>query len=234
MSSINGISNNQLISALGNNNLTGDTSNESNLAFALMMENLTNSKENNSNSASSEKIQQQTRPGQDLKEIAMRLNKNFKITYDSSGSYNKVTTSSNDEQMKQIYNSVNKAASKYGVDPNLILAIIKHESDFQPNVTSSAGATGLMQIMPENYGDYGITDGYDIDQNVDGGTKLLKTCLDLYGGDLQMGLMAYAAGPGTMQKRGVTSGADLYKMPDETKKAVPEIIEEYRNRSKTS
>lgn len=234
MNNISNISNEQLISTLGNSYSTGETINESSFAFALLMENLLNSKENNPNSVSNENSMQQTMTGQNLNEIAMRLSNNPRITYNSANSYDKVTTSSNSEQMKKIYSSVNNAASKYGVDPNLILAIIKHESDFQPDVTSSAGATGLMQVMPANYSDNGITDGYDIDQNINGGTKLLRNCLDLYGGDLEMGLMAYAAGPGTMQRRGVTSGADLYKMPEETRKAVPEILEEYRNRSRTS
>jgi hypothetical protein len=229
--SLNGISNEQLTSMLAQGNSSSDTSNESNLAFALMMENLMSSKGNNSTTDNSKNVEQKTLTGENLKGIAMRLQNGGRITYNSTNSYNSVSTDSNDVQMKKIYNAVNNAAKKYGVDPNLVLSIIKHESDFQPGVTSSAGATGLMQIMPENYAEYGITDGYDIDQNVDGGTKLLKTCLDLYGGDLEMGLMAYAAGPGTMQRRGVKSGADLYKMPNETRKAVPEIIQNYKSRN---
>lgn len=230
--STSGISNEQLtgMSMLGNS--TSETSNESNLAFALMMQNLSNSKENNLKSTNNISTAQETITGKNLEEIAMRLDNNSRITYNNGkNGYNSVNTNSNNETMKRIYNAVNNAASKYGVDPNLILSIIKHESDFQPEVTSSAGATGLMQIMPGNYADNNITNGYDIDQNVNGGTKLLKNCLDLYGGNLEMGLMAYAAGPGTMNKRGVTCGDDLYKMPDETKKAVPEIIKDYKSRS---
>lgn len=228
MDNVKSISNEQLMLILGSCNSIGKTSNEMNFAFSLMMQNLLNEKENNLQLANDKSVKQEIITGQNLKEIAIRLDNSFRITYNGDIVNKKVNTNSSDEQMKKIYNAVNNAAIKYKVDPNLILAIIKHESDFQPGVTSSAGATGLMQIMPENYSDNDITDGYDIDQNVNGGTKLLRTCLDLYGGDLEMGLMAYAAGPGTMKSRGVTCGNDLYKMPAETKKAVPEILEEYK------
>ena len=130
---------------------------------------------------------------------------------------------------KKIYNAVNTAAKNYGVDSNLILAIIKQESDFDPNSTSGSGAAGLMQIMPQNFAHVGITDGYDVDQNINGGTKLFKEYLDQYGGNTEMALMAYNGGPGTMQKRGVSSAADLYKMPKETQNYVPKVMGYYRN-----
>ena len=75
----------------------------------------------------------------------------------------------------------------------------------------------------------GITDEYDVDQNINGGTKLFKEYLDQYDGNTEMALMAYNGGPGTMQKRGVSSAADLYKMPKETQNYVPKVMGYYRN-----
>ena len=66
--------------------------------------------------------------------------------------------------MDTIYKTVDKYASKYGVDRNLVLAIIKQESNFNPNATSHAGAKGLMQLMDFNSEAYGLTNPYDIEQ----------------------------------------------------------------------
>lgn len=140
-----------------------------------------------------------------------------------------IISNRSDSDVQKIYNAVDSAAKKYGVDSNLILAVIKQESDFDPNSTSEAGAAGLMQIMPGNFASLGITDQYDVEQNVNGGTKLLKEYLDQYGGNMEMALMAYNGGPGTMQRRGVSSSDDLYKMPKETQNYVPKVMGYYRN-----
>ena len=123
--------------------------------------------------------------------------------------------------------AVKSASSKYGVDEKLIKSIIKAESNFNPSVTSSSGAQGVMQIMPANFKMLGITDGYNIEQNINGGTKLLKNYLDRFDGDTKMALMAYNGGPGTMERRGVKSERDLYKMPKETQNYVPKVLKFY-------
>ena len=123
--------------------------------------------------------------------------------------------------------AVKSASSKYGVDEKLIKSIIKAESNFNPSVTSSSGAQGVMQIMPANFKMLGITDGYNIEQNINGGTKLLKNYLDRFDGDTKMALMAYNGGPGTMERRGVKSESDLYKMPKETQNYVPKVLKFY-------
>jgi soluble lytic murein transglycosylase-like protein len=169
---------------------------------------------------------QQYATGQNLEDIPMILNNNYINFTKDSGS---VLSSSSNPDINKIYNAANTAAKKYGVDSNLILAIIKQESDFDPNSTSGSGAAGLMQIMPQNFSSLGITDQYDIDQNIDGGTKLLKEYLDQYNGNTEMALMAYNGGPGTMQRRGVTSSDDLYKMPTETQNYVPKVMGYYRS-----
>lgn len=129
---------------------------------------------------------------------------------------------------KRIENAVKLYSNKYGVDSNLIKAIIKTESNFDPNVVSSAGAKGLMQLMPENCRDLGITDPFNIEQNIEGGVKHIKEYIDRYNGDVEMALMAYNGGPTRMMNRGVKSMDDIYKMPKETQNYVPKVMNYYR------
>lgn len=133
------------------------------------------------------------------------------------------------EELEQIYNAVDKYSSKYGVDQNLVLAIIKQESNFDSSVVSHAGAMGLMQLMDFNCEAYGVTDPFDIEQNIEGGVRHIKEYLDMFGGNVEMALMAYNGGPGTMSRRGVTSSSDLYKMPEETQNYVPKVMNYYKN-----
>lgn len=169
--------------------------------------------------------------GVNLEDLPMQVNSSldyFNIGAYNAGKINSVSTQSSSETMKKIYDSVNKYAKQYGVDPNLVLAVIKNESDFQPNDVSSVGAVGLMQLMPGTASDLGVTNSYDIDQNIMGGVKLLKEDLDKYNGDVEMAYMAYGAGSGTMQKRGVTCASDIYKMPEETQISVPRLMKYYK------
>ncbi|MBD7915949.1 lytic transglycosylase domain-containing protein [Clostridium sp. Sa3CUN1] len=130
--------------------------------------------------------------------------------------------------VEDIYSTVDKYCNKYGVDKNLVLAIIKQESNFNPNAVSSAGAKGLMQIMDFNLESYGVNDPFDIDENIEAGVKHIKSYLDMYDGNVEMALMAYNAGPGTVQRRGVTSLNDLYKMPAETQNYVAKIMKQLK------
>ena len=129
---------------------------------------------------------------------------------------------------ERIENAVQLYSNKYGVDSNLVKAIIKTESNFDPNVVSSAGAKGLMQLMPENCRDLGVEDPFNIEQNIEGGVKHIKEYIDRYNGDVEMALMAYNGGPTRMMNRGVKSMADIYKMPKETQNYVPKVMSYYR------
>lgn len=169
---------------------------------------------------------QQCVVGQNLEDIPMVLNNKC---VNLKGKSESILSGRSNADMQKIYNAVNAASEKYGVDSNLILSIIKQESDFDPYSTSSCGASGLMQIMPENFASVGVTDQYDIDQNISGGTKLFKEYLNQYDGNTEMALMAYNGGPGTMQRRGVSSASDLYKMPEETRNYVPRVMGYYKN-----
>lgn len=155
----------------------------------------------------------------DLKELT-NLISNRRVQNTST----KVSDLSNISKDERINNAIDLASKKYGVDKNLIKAIIKQESNFNPNAVSSAGAMGLMQLMPANLKEDGVTDPFNIEQNIDGGTKQLKGYLRRYNNNVEMALMAYNAGPGTVQKRGVKSVADLYKMPAETRNYVVKIM----------
>ncbi len=123
----------------------------------------------------------------------------------------------------EIENAIKTASKKYGVDEKLIRTIIKIESNFDPNVKSWAGAMGLMQLMPENVSHYGVTNPYDISENIDAGTRHIKDYLNMYDGNLKMALAAYNCGPGTMQKRGVSSMSDFNNLPLETQNYINKV-----------
>lgn len=85
-------------------------------------------------------------------------------------------------------------AKRYRLDPALLRAVIKVESDFRPHVISRKGAVGLMQLTPDTAATLRVTDIHDPIQNVRGGAKQLRHLLTLYQGDVPLALAAYNAG----------------------------------------
>ncbi len=93
------------------------------------------------------------------------------------------------------------AARKYGLPPYLVRSVMKAESGFQQQAVSPKGALGLMQLMPGTAQTFGA-DPHDAAQNVDAGTRYLRSLLEKYGGALRHALAAYNAGPGAVERYG--------------------------------
>lgn len=122
--------------------------------------------------------------------------------------------------------AIMKASKKYGIDEALIKAVIKQESSFNPNAVSKSGAEGLMQLMPSTARGLGVTNSFDIDQNVDGGTKYLKGLLDVYGNS-KLALAAYNAGPNALKNKGIDTEGEINKLSFETRNYVSKIMNYY-------
>ena len=110
------------------------------------------------------------------------------------------TTSSSSKTDLDAY--FEEAARTYGVDVNLLKAIAHTESNFNPNATSSAGAMGVMQLMPSTAKSLGIKDAYNARDNIMGGAKVISQHLSRYNGDVSLALAAYNAGSGNVKKYG--------------------------------
>ena len=103
------------------------------------------------------------------------------------------------EKIREI---VDEGAKQSGLDTDLVRAVVRQESAYNPWATSTKGAQGLMQLMPSVQAQFGVTDPYDPKQNVGAGTRLLKQLLDQFDGDLPRALGAYNAGPARVEQWG--------------------------------
>ncbi len=117
-----------------------------------------------------------------------------------------------------------KASSRYGVETGLIKAVIKAESNFNPTAVSSAGARGLMQLMPGTARSLGVNDSFDPEQNVLAGTRFLRDLLARYNGDMDSALAAYNWGPGNVDRR-------PEQMPRETRDYLARVKQLYASYS---
>jgi len=98
-------------------------------------------------------------------------------------------------------NLIEKAGKRFGVDPTLISAVAKAESGYDPKAVSHAGAKGLLQLMDSTAKQLGVSDSFDPEQNVEGGTKFLAEMLRRFKKP-ELALAAYNAGPGAVSKFG--------------------------------
>ena len=139
-----------------------------------------------------------------IKEIEERLPISFdRKTQPSFNSYlqksiQKNTTLNNSD----INFAVSSASKKYNVSEDLIHAVIKQESSYNKDAVSKCGAQGLMQLMPATAKALGVTDAFDIYQNIDAGTKYLSEQLQTFNGNISLALAAYNAGPNAVKKYG--------------------------------
>jgi len=102
----------------------------------------------------------------------------------------------------QFSDLIQKYSSMYNLDPNLVRRIIEVESNFDPSSVSKKGAIGLMQLMPETARELGITNPFDPEENISGGTKYLAMLLAQNAGNLSRALASYNAGPGAVRQHG--------------------------------
>ena len=116
---------------------------------------------------------------------------------------------------------IEAAARKYKVDPKLVAAVAEVESNGNQEAVSSAGAIGVMQLMPDTAASLGV-DPYNKQQNIEGGAKYLRQMLDAFGGDTKKAVAAYNAGPGAVKDYG---GVPPYK---ETQNYVNKVLDIYR------
>lgn len=117
--------------------------------------------------------------------------------------------------------TIQRAAQKYGVDPKLVSAVAEVESGFNPNAVSSAGAVGIMQLMPETAASLGVNP-YDTQQNIEGGARYLRQMMDAFPGDLRRAVAAYNAGAQAVREYG---GVPPY---GETQAYVDSVLDLYR------
>ena len=119
------------------------------------------------------------------------------------------------------FDTIQQAAQKYGVDPKLVSAVAEVESGFNPKAVSSAGAVGIMQLMPDTAASLGVNP-YDARQNIEGGTHYLRQLLDAFHGDIRQAVAAYNAGPQAVRDYG---GVPPY---GETQTYVDSVLDLYR------
>lgn len=174
---------------------------------------------------------------QKLIEIQQNLAINFEKALDYDSIFPRYL---NSKKRNEIISAVEEASKKYGVDKELILAVITKESGFNYKATSKVGAKGLMQLNSDtvkfinsNNKDLKINNPYDIKQNIMGGTYYLKYLLNKFNGDLRLVLGAYNAGPNSKTVKILKkydNNVDISKIPinKETKTYIKKVLDYYQ------
>ena len=122
---------------------------------------------------------------------------------------------------EKIEGIIHRTSRRHAVDPRLVKAVIKVESDFNPRALSRAGAQGLMQLMPETSRDLKVSDPYNPHESIEGGVRHLRSLLDYFKNDVKLALAAYNAGKTTVLRY---KGIPPYK---ETRNYVKKVLDYY-------
>lgn len=121
--------------------------------------------------------------------------------------------------------NIRHICSVYGLDCNLVKAVIRAESGFNASAVSSKGAVGLMQLMPGTSRDLGVADPFNPGENIDGGVRYLRMMLNLFGNNMSLALAAYNAGPEAVLQWG---GIPPYNETQDYVKRVMDFYDRYR------
>lgn len=152
----------------------------------------------------------------DFSTVLATAEKNTSISGQNNSATNQQKNSDN------ISNIIEFTAKKYGVDAKLVMAVAKVESGLSPDVVSTAGAVGVMQLMPETAQGLGVRNSKDPRENIDGGVRYLKQLMTTFDGDVTKVVAAYNAGPQAVQKY---NGVPPYS---ETKDYVAKVMAQYK------
>lgn len=148
-------------------------------------------------------------------------NRDIFIKNDKDSSNKKINTSNGSISSldNNTYNSlILKHAKQYDVNPNLIKAIMKQESRFNPNATSPAGAQGLMQLMPATAKGLGVENSLNPDQNIEGGVKYISKMLKKFNNNIELALAAYNAGPSNVRNGQIPQNGETPKFVENVMK----------------
>lgn len=169
---------------------------------------------------------------QKLSEIQSQLPSFVKLINNTSQSFEEILEDeiaeplSSQSKSSSDYSQLIEAASKkYNINSNIINAVIKAESGYNSTAVSRTGAMGLMQLMPGTAEALGVNNAFDPRENIDGGARYLKDMLSKFGGNLELALAAYNAGPNSVIKYG---GIPPY---EETQNYVRKIMSSLKNKA---
>jgi soluble lytic murein transglycosylase len=133
-----------------------------------------------------------------------------------------------EEDINYILDLIQRYASRFNLEKELVCAVIKAESDYNPRAVSSKGAQGLMQLIPETARDLKVHDPFDVRENIRGGSQYLRMMLDKFSGDLDLALAAYNAGPGAVREyKGIPPYSETIRYIEKVKT----YLEQYREES---
>ena len=120
----------------------------------------------------------------------------------SGKDYKKILRENNSAIKGQYDHIISNSSYKYNIEPAIIKAVISAESNWDPRAISHKGAIGLMQLMPTTAEDMQVSNPFDPEENIEGGTRYLRHLLNRFNGDLDLALAAYNAGPARVEKSG--------------------------------